>query len=256
MITQYSPLKIFLLLLVGVCLVASIPAQAQKETDTPELTAVFLVGGIYPGTALSIDLMHISEVEPATYPTEEELIEIVYQFYDNYWSPYYNHRPGALIGNFQLFIAEPGDFGAVTIVDIRDGRVVFASQMVWMGFGETEFPVTSTHDWVWEDGLPASEPTAVDIIPNFSWSDEYFGSQEYLTQVSLDHLRQTDVVRSFGASAPYQATSYIHTPTIGMTDPTVALHVVILSGHAGPPWGPDPVATTPTSWDMVKSVYR
>lgn len=247
----------WLLLLGCVCLVAGFPTMASGDPIEPELTAVFLVGGIYPGTDLSVDLLHISEVGPATYPTEAELLEIVTQVYvDDYFYPYYYHQPVALVGNFQLFVAQPMDFGAVTIVDIRDGRVVFASGMVWMGFGDTVFPLNSTHDWLWEAGLPAAEPAAVGIIPSPGWSDDYFGSQEYLTQVSLDHLRQTDVVRSFGASAPYQVTSYIHTPTLGVTDPTVALQVMILSGQAGPPWGPDPVATSISSWDMVKSIYR
>lgn len=93
-------------------------------------------------------------------------------------------------------------------------------------------------------------------MANPMWDDGYFGSQSYLAQVALDDIRQTDVMRSFGSSAPYQVTSFLHTPTVGMVDPTVAVQVLVVTGHAAPPWGPGPVDTTPTPWDLLKSLYR
>lgn len=230
---------------------------ASGQSCEPELTAVFLVGGIYPGTALSLDLLHISQVGVATYPSPEELLQIVADYYagDPFFS-IYNQQPGAIVGNFQLFVAQPMDFGTVTIVDIRDGTIVFASARVWMGYGQTAHPTASTHDWTWEAGVPATDPSGVAILPNYYWADEGFGSQEFITQVTLDHIRQTDVCRSFGSCSPYLVTGYIHTPTVGATDPSVALEVLIVSGHAAPPWGPEPIDTTPTSLGMVKAVYR
>lgn len=257
MITKNFSKRGRVLLLSALCLLAGSSALASPPSCEPELTGVFLMGGIYPGTALSLDVMHISEVGPATYPTEAELLEIVTEVYvDDYFYPYYYHQPVALVGNFQLFLAQPMDFGTVTIVDIRDGSVVFASGMVWMGFGETVHPESSSHEWVWEAGPLAPEPAGVSIIPSLGWDDDYWGSQEDLTQISLDYIRQTDVMHSFGTCAPYQVTSFLHTPTVGATDPNVAVEVLIISGYAGPPWGPDPIDTTPTSWDMVKAVYR
>ncbi len=144
---------------------------AESQTCEPELTAVFLVEGIYPGTALVLDLLHISEVRPATYPSDEELLQIVTAYYAaDPLSDYYNHQVVATAGNFRLFMAQPMDFGAVTIVDIRDGTVVFAASMVWMGSGETVYPTVSTHDWLWEAGIPAAPPWGPEPIATKSSS--------------------------------------------------------------------------------------
>jgi hypothetical protein len=236
-------------------LLAALPGAAQIAE--PELTGVFLVEGIYPGNALNITTVHVREVGEATYPSPEEMLAGVEAVFagDPYF-PYFNFQVAGIIGNFRLYLAEPGDFGACAIVDRRDGAVVFASGIVWMGFGQTLIPAASSHPWNWEAGVPAAPPGGFAILDNPFWSDESFTPQDYLLQLATDHIRQTDVMRSFGESAPYIVTGYLHTPSVGSTDPYVAVQVVIVSGHAGPPWGPDPISTTASSLDQVKALYR
>ncbi len=228
------------------------PGMAGQRPCEPELTAVFLVGGIYPGTDLSLDLLNIREVGPATYPSDEQLLQIVTDFYTG--MPYI-HQLTATAGNFRLYTAQPMDFGAVTIIDIRDGTIVFAAEVIWMGTGDTQQPTTSSHEWSWVAEPSAALPEATNVLANGFW-DDGLGSQEYLAQTTIDFIRRTDVVHSFGSCAPYLVTAYIHTPTVGGVDPSVAFEVLIISGHAAPPWGPEPIATTACTWGMVKSLYR
>lgn len=228
-----------------------------QGTGESELTAVILVEGIYPGNAIEMTLLHIKEVGEATYPSEEELLQAVTDAYaDDPMAPNYYHHSTVPVGNYQLFWAEPMDFGAVTLVDIRDGAVAFAGQQVWMGFGSVIWPPGSSHDWLWEEGQPASEPELFQVIHNFSWSDEYFGNQDYYLQTALDLARQTDVLRSFGSCGPYQVTAYLHTPAVGMTQPEYGVAVLIINGHAAPPWGPEPVDTRGLTMSLLKSFYR
>lgn len=233
------------------------PADSERSDCEPELNAVFLIDGMYPGTDLDVRLLHIHPTGPLTYPDDAQLLNTIQTFYsEEPFGEEYNHVLVAESGPFRLYIAEPMDFGAATVIDTRDGTVVFAAGMVWMGFGETLRPVGSTHEWTWEAGVPAVAPEHTHLLVNPFWWDDGLSSQTYLAQVAQDHLRQTDVLRSFGSCAPYQMTTFLHTPTLGMLDPLVAVQVVIVTGHAGPPWGPEPVSTTSSSWGMVKSMYR
>jgi len=109
---------------------------------------------------------------------------------------------------------------------------------------------------VWEVGLPAAEPETFNIIHNFAWSDELFGNQSYYLQVAMDYIQQTDVMRSFGSCTPYQVTAYLHTPSVGTTQPEYGVAVLIINGHAAPPWGPDPIDTVGLSFSLVKSFFR
>lgn len=249
--------KACLIFVLALGLVPSGPASVTGQTCEPELTGVFLVEGIYPGNDLVLAVMHIREVGEATYPGEEEMLAGVEAVFagDPYFA-YFHFQPVGQAGNFRLYLAEPGDFGACAVVDRRDGAVVFASGVVWMGFGATVVPAGSSHEWTYQAGPPATPPGGVAILDNIFWNDEYFTPQDYVVQLAVDHIRQTDVLHSFGECAPYTVTGYLHTPTVGTTDPFAAVQVLIVSGHAGPPWGPEPVDTTPTSWDMVKATYR
>lgn len=257
MITHYifKGMMFFHLILVGVG--GSEATPSNGVVCEPELTAVFLVEGIYPGTQLNISLMNIQEVGEATYPDAATMLSLVEGIYsDDPLAPYYNHQLLHEAGNFQFFFNEPGDFGSVTIMDSRTGAAVFASGMVWMGYGTTLVPSNSSHDWLWELASPATPPESTHLIPNtYGWHESY-GDESYLQQVALDHIRQTDVMRSFGFCAPYQVTSYLHTPTVGMTNPNVAVQVLIVSGHAAPPWGPGPIPVFSSSLGRVKSLFR
>ena len=257
MITHVKIKCLFIFLLVLVVGVDSEATPTIGGLCEPELTAVFLVEGIYPGTDLNISLMNIQEVGEATYPDAATMLGLVEEVYsDDPMSPYFNHQLIHEVGNFQFFFNEPGDFGSVTIMDARNGAVVFASGMVWMGYGATLVPATSSHDWIWEWGSPATPPENTSIIPNsYGWHESY-GDESYLLQVALEHIRQTDVMRSFGCCASYEVTSYLHTPTVGATNPSVAVQVLIVSGHAAPPWGPSPIPVVPSSLGRVKSLFR
>jgi len=234
---------------VGIASAAGPTLADGDGTCEPELTAVFLVEGIYPGTSLELTLLHVQEVADVPNPSHEEILQNIAAAYaDDPLGPSYNHQALDVVGNFQLFFAAPMDFGAVTVIDIRDGAVAFAGQQIWMGMGDVVFPAGSSHEWIWEMGFPAAEPEVINIINNSAWSDEYFGNQSYYLQTALDHIRQTDVMRSFGSCAPYQVTAYLHTPTVGATDPN--------EGHAAPPWGPGPIDTQGLTMSMVKSFYR
>lgn len=233
------------------------PSAASSQICEPELTAVFLVDGVYPGSVLDIALLHIQEVGPATWPSDPELLQIVADAYaGDPMAPSYYHQLVATAGNFRLYLAPPGDFGAATIVDVRTGQLVFAAQVVWMGYGDLVFPTVSSHPCSWEEGVPAAPPTSLTLLGNQFWGDGDEGSQADLAQLALDHLRQTDVLRSFGSCAPYAVTGYLHTPSVGATDPLAARQVLIVSGHAAPPWGPGPIDTSRAAWDRVKAMYR
>lgn len=233
------------------------PASASSQSCEPELTAVFLVDGVYPGSVLDIALLHIQEVGPEIWPSDTQLLQTVENAYaDDPLAPYYYHQAVGTAGNFRLYVAEPGDFGAATVVDVRSGQLVFAARVVWMGYGGLVFPTVSSHPCTWAAGVPAAPPASSQLLDNTFWSDDYLGAQADLAQLALDHIRQTDVMRSFGSCAPYLMTSYLHTPTVGATDPLAARQVLIVSGHAAPPWGPEPIGTTRSSWDWVKAMYR
>jgi hypothetical protein len=223
----------------------------------PELNAVFLVNGIYPGTALQIDLLHIHHTGEHTFPSDEQLLAGVEAAYaGNPLAPYLDHQIWSEAGHLRLYLSQPMDLGAVTLVDLRDGTVVFAAGVIWAGQGQTVLPDFSSHPWQWESGPPASLPQEQSLLANPFWDDGSLGSQPYLAQVALDHIRQTDVMRSYGSCAPYGVTTFLHTPSLGILDPEVAVQVLIVTGHAAPPWGPEPIDTEPTPWDLVKSYFR
>ena len=161
----------------------------------------------------------------------------------------------ASAGPFHLFFEEPGDFGGTAIVDGRDGAIAFAGTVIWLGCGVINVPDGSTHGWTFPGGDAALGPGDVEILPNEYWGD-IFGSPDSVTTMTLDYLRQSDVLKSFGACDTYDVVSYIYTPAVGATDPTLAGCVIIVSGHCGPPWNGDEVPIRPTSWNKVKARYK
>ena len=72
----------------------------------------------------------------------------------------------------------------------------------------------------------------------------------------LADLRRSDVMHSFGECGPYEVTSYIHTPTVGGTNPYVAECILVVSGFCGPPWNGDPTGAGARTWSAVKTLYR
>ena len=248
--TRGKYLRLNMLWAVGALLLCPlVGGQVLADCSEDEMTAVFIVSGIYPGTNLEIHLLTVEPVGEAIYPSEAEMIASVQAI-----------QPGsytgiASAGPFHLFFEEPGDFGGTAIVDGRDGAIAFAGTVIWLGCGVINVPDGSTHGWTFPGGDAALGPGDVEILPNEYWGD-IFGSPDSVTTMTLDYLRQSDVLKSFGACDTYDVVSYIYTPAVGATDPTLAGCVIIVSGHCGPPWNGDEVPIRPTSWNKVKARYK
>jgi hypothetical protein len=179
---------------------------------------------------LRLDLLDVAPIGTVTNPSIAEMIEAIEAIQPN---PNYQHQAQA--GPFHLFYAEPLDFGGCAIVDGRDGRVVFAGTVVWMGAGSVTLPVESSHYWSFPPGDPATEPTTVEILPNYFWNEQY-GTPIEITDAALDYLGGSDVLRSFSDCGSYNVVSYIYTPGVSGADPSTASQVIIVSGLCGQPW--------------------
>lgn len=248
MLARISTPAIFSLLVY--LFISHIAGPVIADCSDGEMTAVFIVSGIYPGTDLQLDLLTVFPVGETTYPTDEQMISSILSI-----QPGYNYQQTELVGPFYQYFQHPGDFGAVAIVDSRNGAVDFAGTVVWMGEGSVNAPSVSTFDWSFPSVNPASEPQSVEVMDNPYWN-ESLSTPEEVTDSTLAYLRQTDVLLSFNACGPYSVVSYIYTPAVGATDPLVAQCVVLVSGHCGPPWSGEPVSTESVSWGQVKSLFR
>ncbi len=234
----FSFLSSFVLALI---LDLALPVTAIADCSDVELTAVFLVSDIYPLGAPQLTLLDIAAIGPVTNPSEVEMVAAAQAVQPE---SYYHHMAQA--GPFHLFVSEPDDWGACAIVDGRDGRVVFAGTVIWMGEGTVTLPVESSHLWAFSPGDPAPPPESIDILPNGYWSDQY-GTQVDITGAVVEYLRDSNVMHSFGDCDSYDVVSYIYTPTVGTVWPDVASSVIILSGRCGPPWNDVITAVPPSS---------
>ena len=243
-------------ILVMLALVANAagPREAAAQCSEQELTAVFLVSGIHPGTALQIERLDVVPVGEATNPSEAELLAAVEAFWAGHpWQLPFYWRLDGTAGNFHLYRSPAGDFGAVTILDGRTGAVVFAGEVIWMGCGGVVHPPDSSHAWIVDPDAVAPPPAGLAVLPNLHWSDSW-GTAPELTERALALIRRTDVLHSFASCGAYEAVGYTYTPSVGMTDPFAAIQVVLIGGRAEPPWGP--VGNAPASWRRVKALYR
>lgn len=222
--------------------------EAIADCSTGELTAVFIVDDIYPLTAPQLSLLSILPLGPPTEPSEAEMIAAIEAIQPGFA---YTHWHQA--GPFHLYFAEPLDYGACAIVDGRDGRVVFAGTVTWMGLGSVTRPHVSSHAWSFPAGDPAPPPASTEILPPFEWAPAYYGTPAEITSAVVDVLRRSDVLHSFADCDAYSVVSFIYTPAVGMVDPDEARNVVIVSGRAGPPWNDFATSTPPVpgaSWQM------
>ncbi len=200
---------------------------------------------------LRLELLDVAPLGMVTNPSIAEMIEAVEAVQPG---PYFNYYHQAQEGPFHLFFAEPLDFGGSAIVDGRDGRVVFAGTIVWLGFGSVTLPVESSHSWSFPPGDPAAEPASVGILPNHGWLEQY-GTPADITDTVVDYFRGSDVLRSFSDCGAYDVVSYIYTPDGGLgLDPSSASLVLIVSGLCGPPWADFVSAAPPVSSDK-RSIY-
>jgi len=224
--------------------------SAIADCSDDEMTAVFVVDGVYPGLELSISTLAMSPVTDITNPSAEEMLNSVMEVFQGG-----AFSPQDCLNHFCFFYWSPVDFGGAAFVDDRTGDVLFAGSIIWSGQGHVLVPETSSNEWSFPDETLAPEPQQVDIYPNHDfWPDEV--TEEEITDQVLTHLRQTDVLKSFANCGPYSVMSYLYLPTVGVVDPLVAKSVIFVSGHCGAPWNGEPVAVEPTSLTKVKQLFR
>jgi len=231
--------------------VAPEPARGQCSN---EVTAVMLVSGIYGDAVAQIELVHVSPLTMRTAPTDAELLSAVKAAYVGVpYSEHFLHRLQSTLGNYSLYFAQPSDFGAVTIIDRRTAEVVFAGTIVWMGLGHVVVPSSPTHSNRLGPGPPADPPAGVTALPSLFWYVSW-GTSMAMAQAVLPLAVQTDLLRSMVDCGDYWVVGYTYTPTVGGTDPSVAMEVLIINGSVREDW--IPVAVEERSWGGVKTLYR
>jgi len=249
---------IVVILAIAIQVFANAPLAHSQCSDN-EYTAVFVVSGIYPGTNLQLDLLSVIPVGESTYPSDEEITATIAAL-----QPSYMYQQTEFIeqsGHFYQYFQDPGDFGSVALVDSRDGAIVFAAPVIWMGSQEINTPSQSTHEWNLDPLFEATPPQSIEIMSNLYWVDHegwqsIYGTPEGITNSAIEFLRQTDVLFSFGQCGPYEVVSYIYTPWVGNTWPDLAKCIIVVNGKCSPPWSDGAVAVEAQSWGSVKALFR
>ncbi len=241
------PALFMLALAASICLGAT---SALADCSDDEMTAVFVVDGVYPGLVMSISTLEMSPVTDITSPSEEEMRDAVMEVFQGGIFSLHD-----CLGHYCFYYWSPSDYGGAAFIDDRTGDVLFAGRVIWSGQGDVLVPETSSHEWSFPDETLAPEPQQIDVYHNFEyWPEEE--TEEEITDRVLHHLRRTDVLKSFAECGPYSVMSYLYLPTVGCVDPFVAKSVVIVSGHCDSPWNGEPVAVEPTSLSTMKQLFR
>lgn len=221
---------------------------AGADCSTNEMTAVFVVGGIFPADEQALETLSVYPVAEPTYPPEAELIAAIQNL-----QPCWTYYLIDTITPFRHYLCPPADFGAAALIDERTGQIPFAGTVIWAGWGEVTVPTESSHDWAYVAGEPAAEPISLEIFPSELY---YYVDPDVLAASVLAELLQTDVLHSFAACGEYSAFLYAYTPAVGVLEPEAAKAVLIVSGLCGPPWNGEPVSNDRISWGAIKSCYR
>lgn len=251
MMIQNPGRRILGVAVVAALLTATIALPAAADCSDGEVSAVFRISGLMPGDAMSVDVLAVTPVGPATYPDDGAIISDLLALMPDV-APIWQSQGDA--GPISLFVSPPADFGGAALVDRRDGAILFAGTVIWSGLGQVVTPIASTHPWTGGLNSPAAPPASGEILI-LEW-DDAFGTPVDITVAGLEILLRTDVVHSFAACGEYSAVAFIYTPTVGFLDPTVAELVVVVQGHCGPPWNGDPVASERLSWSSIKSLFH
>lgn len=243
-------------ILIAACFLflAILPTTADAQCCDQEVTAVFVVDGIHPGTDLQLRDLMIRGTEDVSYPSDKDMIEAVAAVQPNDYCNYV--RLDTAVDLVQFF-CEPMDFGGIGLVDQRTGEVAFAGTTVWMGTGAVTCPPFSTHAWSWPAEPAAAPPSELGVLHSPLWPDlPEYDSQETIAAALLTYLRGTDVLMSFAACGTYSAVSYIYVPTACCEEPVTAAGVVVVRGTCGPPFNNQPIAVDRKAWSGVKALYR
>ncbi len=228
------------------------PAPALAQCSTGDFMAVFVLGGLDPGFENpQAEILSVTPVGEATYPPESTVYQNVMTAFNGEVNPAI--QSAGPYGDLTTWVGLQHSSQALT--DRRDGAVLFAGSVVWMGQGHIYAPAASTHAWQ-TGGILAPAPGSVTVIDNPDWPDSGGATNAELADMAVAYLRTTDVLVSFGTCGSYAVTSWVYTPTLGVLNPAVAKLIVVVEGRIGAPWNGQVVPTVAESWGSVKSLYR
>lgn len=229
------------------------PAPASAQCSEQDHVAVFILDGLDPGfVSLQTELLAVTPVGPVTYPPEEDVYRNIMAVLGDQANP--SLAPAQLVGNMWSWIGLQSS--SQSLVDRRDGAVLFAGSVIWAGQGQMLCPTGSTHEWEIPGGEPAPAPATTAVLDNDSWIGPGVPTVDELTALAVEHLRTTDVLHSFGACGPYVVTGWIYTPAVGVVDPGAARLVIAVEGKVGPPWNGESVPVAARSWGALQSSFR
>lgn len=193
----------------------------------------------------------VTPVGEATCPPESTVYQNVMTAFNGEVNP--AMQSAGPYGDLTTWVGLQNSSRALT--DRRDGAVLFAGSVVWMGQGQLDVPAASTH--AWQTGpIQAPAPGSVTVIDNPDWPDDGIAGDAESAAMAVACLRTTDVLVSFGACGPHTVTSWIYAPTLGVLDPGVAKLIVIVEGRVGSPWNGQVIPTVAAGWGSLKSLYR
>ena len=247
---EFAPL----FLIVPLLLLSSLhPSPSRAQCSEQDHVAVFILDGLEQGfVSLQVELLAVTTVGPVTYPPEQDVYRGIMAVLGDQANP--SLAPAELAGNMWSWIGLQSS--SQSLVDRRDGAVLFAGSVIWAGQGQMLCPTGSTHEWGFLGGEPAPAPATVAVLDNDYWDGPGVPPVEELTARAVEHLRATDVLHGFGACGPYVVTGWIYTPAVGVVDPGAARLVVAVEGNLGPPWNGESVPVTARSWGALQSSYR
>jgi hypothetical protein len=225
-----------------------VPLTTSAECSDHEMTAVMILGSVYPGSEQALETLSVYPVGEHTYPSYEELRSIITEyvgcdFYRLAQESHYLH-----------YSCMPNVSESSAILDVRTGQLPFLGTQSSSGVGQVLVPEISTHGWSMVEGDPAAAPNQISIFRDSDLFDiiPYPVFEEQL----MAELLHTDVLHSFAECGDYSVVIFPFTPTVSPVDPLVAKAVVMVNGTCGDPWNSEPVPEDGRSWGSVKSLYR
>ena len=229
------------------------PRPAAAQCTDYDVTAVALVHHILdPDLPLALGHVRITAVQNPTFPPDSVILAAIH---DVYGGSDFCHQFETKESHWALWIAQPVDFGAGTIVDTRNADVGFAGEITWAGTGSIVRPVSSTHEVAPLPGFPAGPPAEVATLLTPFWYGSDLPPQEELTGVAVDYLRATTLLRDFDGCGPYEAVGFAYTPAVGELIEEEIVEVVVIGGRL-PVGYFDPTALEAGSWGRIKAIYR
>jgi len=237
-------------------ILALMPNFVQAQCSEQEMTAVFVVSGIYPGTDLVLDNLMLMLTAEATYPSDAAMADAITHLQPNEICGYYQVDQA---GPYRQYFCPPNETGGAALVDERSGQVVFVGTVSLTETGGATFPVSSSHDWAWPapPAEPAAAPADFGVMHNLIWPNyPAYPTEEEAVAPVMDFLRNTDVVKSFAECGPYSAAAFVYTSDTCCDFLYEAVCILVVNGHCGPPFNYESVSVDRKSWEGVKALYR